>query len=74
MPKNLQGDPFPEIALFLRGYNLSIPRFQPNNMLVFIADTCNSVPGTEIDDITGFLGFSFLPIRWRGKWKIERAD
>jgi len=37
MHKILQGDPFSEITLFLKGYNLSISRFQPNDMLFFIA-------------------------------------
>jgi hypothetical protein len=43
-------------------------------MLEYIAETCNSAPRTGIDDITGLFGPSFLPICWRGIWKIERAD
>jgi hypothetical protein len=34
-------------------------------MLGYIAEICNSAPGTGMDDITGFFGPSFLPIRWR---------
>ena len=29
-------------------------------MLGYIADTCNSVPGTGVDDITGFAVSSFF--------------
>jgi hypothetical protein len=37
MHKKFQGDPFPEITLFTKGYILSIPQFQPVDMLVLIA-------------------------------------
>ena len=33
-------------------------------MFKYIAETCNSAPGVELDDITSFFGPSFLPIRW----------
>ena len=45
--------------------NLNISRFQPLDMLVLIADTCNSATGTGIEDITGISDPAFLLIRWR---------
>jgi len=39
MHKILQGDPFSEITLFLKGYNLNTSRFQLSDILVFIAGT-----------------------------------
>jgi hypothetical protein len=54
MHKILQGDPFSEITLFLKGYNLSIPRFQPNDMLFFIAVIVCYAWKTEAEDILNF--------------------
>jgi hypothetical protein len=61
MHKILQGDPFSEITLFLKGYNLSIPRFQLSDILVFIAESTTGDQGAGNDDITKFLRTRIFP-------------